>query len=155
MKMHFIPLVLTLFVGCAATPDRIDNAFAQSAEAEALRSHWYIASEDPFAFYPKGLSAEAPTTPAHGHWVHAGDTGICFFIPKNGVKGSSAATLHELADEGSVALQVTAADWPSNRMAGLAKNVAAYTGLTTLGLSAELARIQNRARHENRIPHEH
>ena len=38
MKMHFIPLVLTLFVGCAATPDRIDNAFAQSAEAEALRS---------------------------------------------------------------------------------------------------------------------
>ena len=112
-KLRMIMSVVVAFYlgACAATPEKVDQAFAQSQLAKELDANWYVASSKPLTFLPKGYAADAPTSPSDGQWVLVEKPRARWFVPKNGMKDVSRDRLHEQATEGSIALQVARTKW--------------------------------------------
>jgi hypothetical protein len=112
MKELLMSVAVVICLGaCAATPEKVDQAFAQSQLAKELEANWYVASRTPLTFLPRGYAADAPTSPSDGQWVFVEKPPARWFVPKNGKKDVSRDKLHEQATEGSIALQVARTKW--------------------------------------------
>ena len=111
LRMTMALAVTICLAACAATPKKVDQAFAQSQLAKDLEANWYVASRRPLTFLPKGYATDAPTSRSDGQWVLVVKPRARWFVPKNGMEDVSRDKLHEQATEGSIALQVARTKW--------------------------------------------
>ena len=135
LRMIMSAAVAFYLGACAATPDKVDQAFAQSQLAKELDANWYVASSKPLTFLPKGYAADAPTSPSDGQWVLVETPAARWFVPKNGMKDVPRDKLHEQATEGSIALQIGGAEWiTKGRIFSLGKETAVVIGWGIWGI---------------------
>ena len=137
LRMTMALAVTICLAACAATPKKVDQAFAQSQLAKDLEANWYVASRRPLTFLFKGYAADAPTSPSDGQWVLVEKPRARWFVPKNGMKDVSRDRLHEQATEGSIALQVARTKWiTEDRIFWLGKETAVGIGWGIVNLMA-------------------
>jgi hypothetical protein len=109
-------------------------------------AHWSKVKNNPPTYYPKGVSADHPTTVSDGMWVMTGDSaGTRYFIPARGVDTQG------LTDE------ALAARTPEERKriekAGAREiNPAGMFGAAATGIGYTLLEVD---RHASRSPYSH
>lgn len=97
LTQPLLALALTTLAGSLTSCSK----FSKDSTASAINSatppavQWYQVSNTPPKYFPKGLSANTPTTAYHGFWVSDSNNQSQWFVPKNGVKGISATRLQQ------------------------------------------------------------
>lgn len=92
-----LALGLALFAGSLSSCSKFSKGNNTTAikAAPPAAVQWHSVSQSPPKYFPKGLSADTPTSAYHGFWVSDTANESQWFVPKNGVKGFSAARLQK------------------------------------------------------------
>ena len=84
-----LTIVMMAFTSCTSTSRMAKREESQarsgSVTAPPAPSDWYLVSNDPPTYFPKGIPADSPTSYKHGEWVYGGQNSERWFLPAKGL----------------------------------------------------------------------
>jgi hypothetical protein len=101
--LSLLVVVLMAFTSCTST-SRTRTAKCEESQARSgsgtappAPSDWYLVSNDPPTYFPKGIPADSPTSYKHGEWVYGGQNSERWFLPRKGLDQRKRQELREEA----------------------------------------------------------